>query len=39
MADSSIDSQTRKIAAKKPQPGKEFENYQEAQNQLLAIQA
>lgn len=38
MAESS-DKKTRKIAEKRVEPGKEFEGYQEAQNQLLAIQA
>lgn len=35
----STDKQTRKIAEKRVEKGKEFEGYQEAQNQLLAIQA
>lgn len=35
----STDKKTRKIAEKRVEPGKEFESYQEAQNQLLAIQA
>lgn len=35
----STDKKTRKIAEKRVEPGKEFEGYQEAQNQLLAIQA
>lgn len=35
----STDKQTRKIAEKRVEKGKEFESYQEAQNQLLAIQA
>jgi hypothetical protein len=35
----STDKKTRKIAEKRVERGKEFEGYQEAQNQLLAIQA
>ena len=35
----STDKKTRKIAEKRVEPGKEFESYQEAQNQLLAIKA
>lgn len=35
----STDKKTRKIAEKRVENGKEFEGYQEAQNQLLAIQA
>lgn len=39
MAEKSIEERTRKIASQRPEAGKEFEQMQTAQNQLLEIQA
>ena len=39
MAEKSIEEKARKIASQQPQAGKEFEQLQGAQNQLLEIQA
>ena len=39
MAAKSIEEKSRKLASQRPEPGKEFEQMQAAQSQLLEIQA